>query len=266
MTTISKKALAIAIGIAAGSAAVFATAAALLITQPVWRVSGAGPAPAVDPGRLEAHTRKLSEEFVPRNWPNTENLDRTAAYIRNQFETAGATVMDQSYKMDGRIYQNVVSAFGPETSDPVIIGAHYDAFGELPGADDNASGVAGLIELAHLLGRTALPARVELVAFTLEEPQTREGLGLFRTEYGGSAVHVRSLDERGLRPRVFINLEMIGYFSDEAGSQGFSSGPLGWLYPSRGDWIAIIGRIGQGGAVRRVKAAMRGAPACRCTR
>jgi len=141
------------------------------------------------------------------------------------------------------------------------VGAHYDAFGELPGADDNASGVAGLIELAHLLGRTKLQTRVELVAFTLEEPKTRNGDGLFRSEYGGSAVHVRSLKERGISPRVFINLEMIGYFSDEDGSQSYPVGLFRSLYPSRGDFIGIIGRIGQGRTVRRVKAAMRAASA-----
>jgi len=151
--------------------------------------------------------------------------------------------------------------FGPDSKDAVIVGAHYDAFGELPGADDNASGVAGLIELAHLLGRTKLQTRVELVAFTLEEPKTRDGDGLFRSEYGGSAVHVRSLKERGISPRVFINLEMIGYFSDEDGSQSYPVGLFRSLYPSRGDFIGIIGRIGQGRTVRRVKAAMRAASA-----
>ena len=168
-------------------------------------------------------------------------------------------MQDQVYEMEGRTYRNVIARFGPESRDPVVVGAHYDAFSELPGADDNASGVAGLIELARLLSRARLQTRVELVAFTLEEPKTRDGDGLFRSEYGGSARHVRSLQEHGVRPRIFIGLEMIGYFSDEAGSQAYPSRFFRWLYPSRGDFVVIVGRIGQGNAVRRVKAAMRGA-------
>ena len=66
-------------------------------------------------------------------------------------------------------FRNVIASFGPDTRERIVIGAHYDAYQELPGADDNASGVAGLIELAHLLGKTSLPMRVELVAYTLEE-------------------------------------------------------------------------------------------------
>ena len=168
-------------------------------------------------------------------------------------------MQDQVYEMEGRTYRNVIARFGPESRDPVVVGAHYDAFSELPGADDNASGVAGLIELAHLLSSARPQTRIELLAFTLEEPKTRDGDGLFRSEYGGSARHVRLLQEHGVRPRIFIDLEMIGYFSDQTGSQDYPSRFLGWLYPSRGDFVVIVGRIGQGNAVRRVKAAMRGA-------
>src|SRR5439155_20252919 len=246
----------------AGGSAILAAAGVFVFTQPIWSDGGSSQSPAVDAARLETHTKKFSEEFVPRNWTHTENLNRAASYIHDEFARAGApAVQYQVYAMGGGTYRNVMVQFGPDSKDAVIVGAHYDAFGELPGADDNASGVAGLIELAHLLGRTKLQTRVELVAFTLEEPKTREGDGLFRSEYGGSAVHVRSLKERGISPRVFINLEMIGYFSDEDGSQSYPAGLFRCVYPSRGNFIAIVGRIGQGRTVRRVKAAMRAASA-----
>src|SRR5437867_1898971 len=242
-----KKAIGSGIAVAAVGFVILTAAAVLIVTQP-WVSANSGseqPSP-VDSKRLETDTRKLAEDFVPRDWVHTENLDRAAAYIRAEFAKTGSEVQDQIYEMEGRTYRNVIARFGPESRDPVVVGAHYDAFSELPGADDNASGVAGLIELAHLLSRARLQTRVELVAFTLEEPKTRDGDGLFRSEYGGSAVHVRSIKKRGISASVFINLEMIGYFSDEDGSQSYPAGIVSWLYPSRGDFVAIIGRIGQG--------------------
>ena len=100
-----------------------------------------------------------------------------------------------------------------------MVGAHYDAAGEFAGADDDACGLAGVIELAHLLGKVPFRSRVELVAFTLEEPATMDGPGLFRGSYGGSAVHAASLQQQGADVRVALNLEMVGFFSDREDSQ-----------------------------------------------
>jgi Zn-dependent M28 family amino/carboxypeptidase len=163
--------------------------------------------------------------------------------------------------MGGRTYRNIVATLGPDSRDVVIVGAHYDAFGDLPGADDNASGVAGLLELAHVLDGAGLESRVELVAFTLEEPTTKEGRGLFRSASGGSAVHAASLVQQNARVRLMVNLETIGFFSDEEGSQRYPVGFLSWLYPSRGNFVAVVGKFGQAQAVRRVKAALRSASA-----
>ena len=231
----------------------------MIVTQPLLGRGETLNIPSVDEARLRTHVDFLSVEILPRDWSHPDNLDRGAEYIRSQFRTAGGSVSDQSYLMDGQTYRNVVVSFGPSARDRVIVGAHYDAYGELPGADDNASGVAGLIELAGLLGDIRLERRVDLVAFGLEEPKTIDGDGLFRGEYGGSAVYVRSLLEQETDVRAFLNLEMIGYFSSNAGSQSFPIGLLNWFYPSEGNFIAIIGRIGQGRVLRQVKRAMRGA-------
>ncbi|MBI3933817.1 MAG: DUF2817 domain-containing protein, partial [Acidobacteria bacterium] len=134
----------------------------------------------------------------------------------------------------------------------------YDAFGELPAADDNASGVAGLIELAALLGKASLPLRVELVAYTLEEPKTIDGDGLFRT-VGGSAVHAEFLKERGVQVRLMLSLEMIGYFSNAEGSQGYPSRIFRLFYPSPGNFLMVVGRLQDGVLARQVKKAMRSA-------
>ena len=159
--------------------------------------------------------------------------------------------------MKGKTYRNVIASFGPDTKERIVVGAHYDAFDELPAADDNASGVAGLIELAYLLRNSPLSIRVELVAFALEEPKTLKGEGLFRTSYGGSAVHAKSLKEKGVGVRVMLSLEMIGYFSNKEQSQGYPSPVFRLFYPSPGNFVMIIGRIEDGWLARRVKRDMR---------
>jgi Zn-dependent M28 family amino/carboxypeptidase len=205
----------------------------------------------VSPARLEAHVRALAERFRPRDYLHPRNLDGAAAYVREEFERAGGRVSEQPYAAEGRTYRNVIAAFGPDTGERVVVGAHYDAAGPYPAADDNASGVAGLIELAHLPGKTELPVRVELVAYPLEEPP------FFRTPYMGSAVHAASLRQAGVRVRAMLSLEMIGYFTDAPESQRFPLGFLRAFYPTEGNFITVVGSLGGGGVVRKVKQAMR---------
>ena len=225
------------------------------VTQPILFTAGTtGDAPPVDAARLEAHVRMLAETLAPRDEGHPENLDRAAAYLRREFERAGAVaVSDQPFESRGRTYRNVIASFGPRTKELIVVGAHYDTAGPLPGADDNASGVAGLIELAYLLGRTPPAARVELVAYTLEEPP------YFRSASMGSAVHASSLRAQGFAVRVMLSLEMIGYFSDQPDSQHYPVSLLKAFYPSRGNFISIVGKMDQGRTMRRVKKAMAGA-------
>jgi Zn-dependent M28 family amino/carboxypeptidase len=203
----------------------------------------------------------LAEELAPRDWAHPENLDRVADYVQAEFQASGGRVSEQRYRMAGHAYRNVIVSFGPDEGPRVVVGAHHDAFGSLPGADGNASGVAGLIELARLLGKreAELGKRVDLVSYTLEEPTTRHGDGLFRTPFGGSAVHVASLKESDVEVELAIVLEMIGCFSSEEGSQRYPSPVLECCYPPRGDFIAVVGRLGHGSAVRRVKRSLRAA-------
>jgi Zn-dependent M28 family amino/carboxypeptidase len=233
-------------------AVLFVIALCFYFTQPIWGGRTVERATRVDPRRLESHVRMLSENLTPRDAPHTENLDRVALYIRQEFGQAGGRVLDQPYQVGDATYRNIIAAFGPETRERIVVGAHYDAAGPRPGADDNASGVAGLVELAHLLGKTELPIGVELVAYTLEEPP------FFRSEYMGSAVHARALKKEGALVRVMFSLEMIGYFSDAPDSQRFPSPALRLFYPTKGDFISVVGKMGQALLVRRVKRAMRG--------
>ena len=227
------------------------TALAGLITQPVWARHGAGAAtPVIDPERLRKHVVALSETFAPRDYTHVENLDRAAAYIREQFRLAGAEVSEQAFVVDNQHYRNVVAHFGPDGGERIIVGAHYDVCGPYPGADDNASGIAGLIELAFLLGKEKPRTRIDLVAFTLEEPP------FFRTEQMGSALHAESMVEQHVKLRAMLCLEMIGYFSDEPNSQEVQLPELKALYPNKGNFIALVGTFDDIGLLRRVKRAM----------
>jgi hypothetical protein len=205
---------------------------------------------AVDPRRLEAHVRMLSETLAPRDAGHPENLDRVAGYIGKAFAEAGGRVAEQPYRVGRTTYRNVIARFGPTAGRRIVVGAHYDTAGPYPGADDNGSGIAGLIELARRLGAEPLPVPVELVAYSLEEPP------YFGSEYMGSAVHAKLLKIDGVELRAMLSLEMIGYFTDRPHSQDFPAPGLSLLYPSTGNFIAVVGKLGQGALVHRIKAAM----------
>ncbi|MDQ4122341.1 MAG: M28 family peptidase [Acidobacteriota bacterium] len=222
-----------------------------LITQPLVFPFQKKQAPiSVIPEKLKAHVEKISREFFPRSAAFVQNLDKAAAYIKQEFINAGGNVSEQAFEVDGKIYRNVIARFGNNSKERIIIGAHYDAAGALPAADDNASGVAGLIELAYLLVKTDLPNQIELVAYSLEEPP------YFGSNKMGSFVHARSLKDENAAVRLMISLEMIGYFSDESNSQLFPVSAMSLLYPSRGNFIAVVGNFNNFSVVRRVKAAM----------
>ncbi len=207
---------------------------------------------SVPTDRLEQHVQRLSGSFHPRSWRHAANLDRCADYVRGELVEAGAVVRDQVYEVRGMTFRNVIGRFGPEKGDLLVVGAHYDAYESTPGADDNASGIAVLLELARLLG-TRPPARpVELVAFTLEEPP------FFRTEHMGSARYAAELKASNQPVAGVIILEMVGYFTDAPFSQRYPS-PLLWLmYPSRGNFLAVVGRFDQGRWISKVKRGMAG--------
>ena len=212
------------------------TAAWILVFGVLLSVSCKQVPPSASPQGLEAHVRFLTERRPARNWSHRDSLTQVAEYIGNAFEAAGARVEMQEFLADGECYQNVRGFFGPEVGERLIVGAHYDVAGELPGADDNASGVAVLIELAHRLGAERWGAPVELVAFSLEEPP------FFRTESMGSAVHARSLTAEGVDVLGMINLEMVGYFSDAPDSQSYPVAGMEASYPTVGNFIAVVGR------------------------
>lgn len=226
---------------------------ALLVTQPLLTRSRPSSSLPVDPGRLERHVRFLAEACRPRDWRSQAGLAKAAAYLASAFQEAGGRVSRQTFEVRGRAFANVMASFGPEEGPRIIVGAHYDAWDDQPGADDNASGVACLLELARALGRVAPAARVDLVAYTLEERP------FFRTEDMGSVRHARMLEESGCQVRAVIVLEMVGRFTEAPHSQRYPTPLLELLYPDRGTFIAVTGRFADIGLTRVVKAALRDA-------
>ena len=205
-----------------------------------WRPSfSSGANAAIDqdlPERLENTVRVLSEEIGPRNYASYENLNKAADFIKFSFRKMGYKPEEWAYEVDGRTYRNiVVGAKRNFTGEYIVVGAHYDSCFN-PGADDNASGVAGVLELARLLKRSNLKVPVMFVAFTNEEPP------FFMTEQMGSSVFVRALKESSVKIKAAIILEMIGYYSQGLFSQKYLP-LLGPFYPNKADFIAIVGNF-----------------------
>lgn len=204
---------------------------------------------SADPQRLRKHVEFLTALEPPRAAKHPVVLDRAADYLAARLEEAGAGVRFQPYFANRREYRNVLATLGADHDRFVVVGAHYDAFGEFvrnPGADDNASGTAGLIELARVLAQEALPVRVAFVAYSTEEPPH------FASDAMGSAVHARSVENP--KPEAMICLEMIGYYSEV---QPWPSGLLDLMYPDHGQFIGVVGRPRDRSLVARVKAGLR---------
>jgi hypothetical protein len=221
------------------------------LSQPLWSpVSVASGTQVAQAATLERHVRVLSTDFADRSFEKPARLNGAANYVQAQLEALGLLVERQAFTAEGGSYRNLVVRLGPDTPDVVVIGAHYDVAGAQPGADDNASGVAGLIELARLLQTAKLTRRVELVAYTNEEPP------FFRTPHMGSAIHAKAHKASGKQTRLMLSLECIGYFSDAPGSQTHPVRLLNAVYPTVGNFIALVGFYEDRPVARRVKTAM----------
>lgn len=249
------------LGLAAAIASLVASSTLILAVQP-WVTPIPSRPVTIDEANLERDIRALSESFHPRSYDDVENLEATAGYIAEQLVTAGGRVTSQPVVFEGLHYRNVVARFGPETGPIMVVGAHYDACrtsdepnGVTPGADDNASGVAALLELARLMGREPPTRAVELVAYVLEEPP------FFATPNMGSAWHARELVAQGRTVDLMLSLESIGYFSDSPSSQRYPLPGMSRLYGTRGNFVALVGEFGRFGSMRHAKALASGASA-----
>ena len=169
-------------------------------------------------------------------------LEKVARYIETTLAGFGYTVGRQEFLVDGQAARNidVTIESSAEKSDPevVVVGAHYDSVSGSPGANDNASGAAAVIELARLLAdlKGKSGKRIRLVLFVNEEPP------YFRTEAMGSLHYARALAARNERVVAMYSLETIGFYTSEPKSQ-FYPAPFGMLFPDRGDFVAFVGLL-----------------------
>ncbi len=211
---------------------------------PTWGALPAIEGGQADPNRLQNHVVYLSQETYGRHANNLEVLNQAADYVEQALTQPNNHVTRQAYCGNGLDYYNLVARFGPAKGPLWVVGAHYDVHKNLPGADDNASGVAGLLELARLLGQVEVPHPIELVAYSTEEAP------FYGTRSMGSYIHAASLKQTPTVVRGMICLEMIGYYSEV---QGYPYPHLQYIYPKEGDFIAVISRWQDRDLIRHVK-------------
>ncbi len=201
--------------------------------------------------QLKEDVSYISEIRPFRNYLNIDSLNKTADYIYESFQSLNVEI--QSFTVNKNEYKNIIASYNTEADERIVIGAHYDVAGDTPGADDNASGVAGLLQLGRFLTKYKpdLKYRIDLAAYTLEEPP------FFGTSKMGSYIHAKSLYEKNIKVKIMISLEMIGYFSDSPNSQSFPLPVFKLFYPDRGNFIGVVSKLDQKSITKKIKELMR---------
>jgi len=182
----------------------------------------------VDPAELKRKVQHLVGERNPFSSPR--HLAAVERYIESELLSYGLNVQSDTFTYWGKSYRNIIGRLGPASGAPlVILGAHFDSVEGSPGADDNASGVAVLLETARMLSTARLRSEVLFCAFNLEE-----------FNMIGSSHFAKKLKAAGTKIRAMVSLEMVGFTSSRPGGQRYPVG-LRWFYPERGDFIGVVG-------------------------
>ena len=196
--------------------------------------------------RLETHVRYLSEGIGPRNLSRPGSLEKTFSYLGDVFYEIGYATAEQVFDVGLTTAKNLVVEFhGSKQPDKIIvIGAHYDTQANAPGADDNGSGVAGLLEVARLLRGKSFVRTIRYVAFVNEEPP------YFHSQTMGSLVYAKRCREREENILGMVAFEMIGCYSNQKGSQQYPR-PFNLVFPSRGNFIGFISNASSASFLRQ---------------
>jgi Zn-dependent M28 family amino/carboxypeptidase len=202
--------------------------------------------------RIRTHIEQLAGVIGERNVFVPEALQRAAAYIEDEWRTQGYSVDRLEYDVSNNRWANLVATRngGARQNEILLLGAHYDSVIGSPGANDNASGVAALLEISRMF-RVLEPAlTVRFVAFVNEEPP------FFWTHQQGSMVYAQAVRRHGDDIRLMASLETIGCYSNEPGSQRYP--PLfRFFYPDCGNFVGIVSDFRSTTVMRRLAAAFR---------
>lgn len=194
---------------------------------------------------LARDVQTLAGEIGERNLEHYDKLQAAANFIERSFSAAGFQSRRDGYDVRGKLCESIEVEIPGTEPGIVLIGAHYDTVFGSPGANDNGSGVAGLLALARRFAGKPTKQTLRFVAFPNEEP------GHFQTEQMGSWVYASRCKARGDRITAMISLETIGYFSSVPGSQNYPVAGLGAIYPDGGNFIAFVGNVSSRALVRR---------------
>jgi Zn-dependent M28 family amino/carboxypeptidase len=185
---------------------------------------------------LYKHVEYLSVRIGDRHLWKEHSLSKAADYIESAFKVSGYTVQQQTYSCYGNRVSNLIAEKTGTDDGVVVIGAHYDTVPGTPGADDNASAVAVMLELARLHKGSLNKKHLIFVAFVNEEPPC------FGSYNMGSMVYAKHLKDRKVSVDVMISLEMIGYFSQEP-IQQYPLPGMRLFYPKTADFIGVVGNF-----------------------
>src|SRR3990172_3282082 len=182
---------------------------------------------------------RLDGDIGSRTYRDLDRLEKTANFVSEQFASFGYRVTRQPFVFAGNTYHNIIAECTGSSSPEMllIVGAHYDSVSTTPGADDNASGVAGLLGLARVLANAPMEKTVRFVAFALEE------WPVYRNSNMASYHYAQSLKDMNERVEGMICLEMIGYFCDREGCQHYPFPFMNTVYPRAGNYIAMVGNM-----------------------
>lgn len=207
------------------------------------------------PAYLRSIVAELAGEVGARPFRDLPRLAAAADFIESRMAACGLAVSSQPFAYAGRTYRNLVAELtGTEAPQKLlVVGAHYDTVSGSPGADDNASGVAGLLGLARALAAAPRKKTVRFVAFALEEPP------VYRSRNMGSYHYAEGLKRSGAEVEGMVCLEMIGYFTDLPGSQHYPLPFMNRRFPETGNFIAIVGNRRSAAFTRRMAEGFRGA-------
>jgi Zn-dependent M28 family amino/carboxypeptidase len=218
----------------------FTTSQKFVVPHPSWNK---------EEQNLFNHVEHLSETIGSRSFSEPSKIDSARDYIVQTLRTYDLNPSTQNFQVNNTTFSNIIITFNGQSlrEEIIVIGAHYDTVMGTPGADDNASATAMLLEIAKIMADSTPERTLKLVFFVLEEPP------IFGTENMGSLIFARRAREKNMDIRAMISLEMVGYFSERKRKQGFPLPLMSLFYSNTPDFIGVVGNLKSKALVKQVK-------------